>query len=147
MALLAKIDDKETIKNVKDFFNNGFERIQRLSKSSINISSPRLDGMPKVQPVNNVNENKYIKAANFRLVFNAVIDAVNDCSDTGRVIIIKRLIQHKPQWQVAQEVQYQSSRYYDYYNNACLEFADNLEYRTAILGDDDLLLDLHAYQN
>lgn len=147
MALLAKIDEKATIQNVKDFFNSDFERIQRLSKSNINISSPRIDGMPKIRPVNNVKENKYIKAANFRLAFKAVIDAVNDCSDTGRVIIIKRLIQHKPQWQVAQEVQYQSSRYYDYYNDACLEFADNLEYRTAILGDDDLLLDLHAYQD
>lgn len=39
------------------------------------------------------------------------------------------------------------TRYYHYLKIACSEFADTLERYTSLLGDADLLEDLHAYKD
>ncbi|WP_242361444.1 ArpU family phage packaging/lysis transcriptional regulator [Limosilactobacillus antri] len=147
MGLLPEINEERTINNVKSFFNGEYERLCRLAGGGITISSPQLDGMPRAQAKSNPTEAKFIKVANYHLLVKTVAKAINACSPVSRVILLGRFIQGKSAWQVAQEIGYESSHFYDYYNRACLEFADTLEYHTKLLKDDDLVEDLHSYKN
>ena len=56
-------------------------------------------------------------------------------------------IQNKKDWEVANQIGYEKTRYYHYLKIACSEFADTLERYTSLLGDADLLEDLHAYKD
>ena len=147
MGLLPEINEERTINNVKSFFNGEYERLCRLAGGGITITSPQLDGMPRAQAKSNPTEAKFIKVANYHLLVKTVAKAINACSPVSRVILLGRFIQGKSAWQVAQEIGYESSHFYDYYNRACLEFADTLEYHTKLLKDDDLVEDLHSYKN
>ncbi|AMS07416.1 hypothetical protein AYI71_00465 [Limosilactobacillus oris] len=147
MGLLPEINEEQTINNVKSFFNGEYERLCRLAGGGITITSPQLDGMPRAQAKSNPTEAKFIKVANYHLLVKTVAKAINACSPVSRVILLGRFIQGKSAWQVAQEIGYESSHFYDYYNRACLEFADTLEYHTKLLKDDDLVEDLHSYKN
>lgn len=147
MGLLPEINEEQTINNVKSFFNGEYERLCRLAGGGITISSPQLDGMPRAQAKGNPTEARFIKVANYHLLVKTVAKAINACSPVSRVILLGRFIQGKSAWQVAQEIGYESSHFYDYYNRACLEFADTLEYHTKLLKDDDLVEDLHSYKN
>lgn len=147
VGLLPEINEEQTINNVKSFFNGEYERLCRLAGGGITITSPQLDGMPRAQAKSNPTEAKFIKVANYHLLVKTVAKAINACSPVSRVILLGRFIQGKSAWQVAQEIGYESSHFYDYYNRACLEFADTLEYHTKLLKDDDLVEDLHSYKN
>ena len=147
VGLLPEINEERTINNVKSFFNGEYERLCRLAGGGITITSPQLDGMPRAQAKSNPTEAKFIKVANYHLLVKTVAKAINACSPVSRVILLGRFIQGKSAWQVAQEIGYESSHFYDYYNRACLEFADTLEYHTKLLKDDDLVEDLHSYKN
>ena len=54
---------------------------------------------------------------------------------------------NKKDWEVANQLGYEKTRYYHYLKIACSEFADTLERYTSLLGDADLLEDLHAYKD
>ena len=49
--------------------------------------------------------------------------------------------------EIANQIGYEKTRYYHYLKIACSEFADTLERYTCLLGDADLLEDLHAYKD
>ncbi len=147
MGLLPEINEERTINNVKSFFNGEYERLCRLAGGGITISSPKLDGMPRAQAKGNPTEIQFIKVANYHLLVNTVAQAINACSPVSRVILLERFVQRKPTWKIAQEIGYESSHFYDYYNRACLEFSDTLEYYTRLLKDDELVEDLHSYEN
>lgn len=146
MGLLPEINKEQTIYNVKSFFNGEYDRLCRLAGGGITISSLQLDGMPRAQAKDNPTEAKFIKVANYHLLVKTVAQAINACSPVSRVILLGRFVQGKPIWQIAQKIGYESSHFYDYYNRACLEFADTLEYYTKLLKDDDLVEDLHSYK-
>ena len=145
MGLLREVDPIGTEKNVKWFFKHEYKRLCRLAGSEITLTSPSLDGMPKAQAKGNHNEDMMIERANYSLLINTVVEALNACSVIDRKILLAKYVLKEPDWKIAQTIGYEKSSYYDMLRFACEDFADTLEYRTRKLQDDDLLEDLHSY--
>lgn len=143
MGLLKKIDKGKTVRNVNDFFLDDYKRLCVLAGGG--ITAPRVDGMPKATPAGNATEAKFIGATSYHKLLKTVADAVNACSVVNRTILLEKYVEHKPNWKVAQELGYEKTRYYELYDQACLEFADALENRTRLLNDPELIEDLHEY--
>lgn len=144
VGLLKKIDKKQTVKNIKNFFLDDYKRLCVLAGGG--ITAPKIDGMPKATPADNATENKFINASEYRKLLDTVATAVNACSVLNRTILLARYIEHKPNWKIAQSLGYEKSRYYELYDQACLEFADKLEHQTILLNNPDLVEDLHEYE-
>lgn len=147
VGLLKELDVDGTTDNVRYFFKDEYTRLCRLAGGGIKLTSPQIDGMPRASAAGNSMENQMVKVANYHLLVETIAQALNACSLRSRRILIAKFIQNKKDWEVANQIGYEKTRYYHYLKIACSEFADTLERYTSLLGDADLLEDLHAYKD
>lgn len=145
VGLLKELDVDGTTDNVRYFFKDEYERLCRLAGGGIKLTSPQIDGMPRATAAGNSMENQMVKVANYHLLVETIAQALNACSLRSRRILIAKFIQNKNDREIANQIGYEKTRYYHYLKIACSEFADTLERYTSLLGDADLLEDLHVY--
>ncbi|MBB1069205.1 hypothetical protein H5S40_03430 [Limosilactobacillus sp. RRLNB_1_1] len=146
MGLLKDVDVNGTTDNVRYFFGDEYNRLCRLAGGGITLTSPQIDGMPRATATGNSTEKQMIEVANYHLLVETVTKALNACSVQSRRILIDKFIRNEKDWVVAEKVGYSKTRYYHYLKAACCEFADTLEHYTSLLGDEELIEDLHAYK-
>ncbi|RMC46526.1 ArpU family phage packaging/lysis transcriptional regulator [Lactobacillus sp. ESL0230] len=126
----AKLDKAKTAQAVKNFFTEDFGHYLNLANKHLSdISSPTLDP-------NNVGGHDGRNHQDERIVVNldaqacvrAVNHALSSCNYSSGIILYLFFIKKMPDTKIAERLGYQSARYYQLKNNACVEFAERLDY-------------------
>ncbi|GKT02491.1 ArpU family phage packaging/lysis transcriptional regulator [Furfurilactobacillus sp. WILCCON 0119] len=139
--MYPEIDDKQTIKNARDFFTHKLPRFQRMSGWQLkeSLRSPVFDGMPKGQS----NQNGAEKALLDRLeqldeeadghlvnagrIVLATVEAIKQCDPTMRTMLIGTYVLHQSQTYIMTHSGYEESQYRVKKREAYLQFADYFE--------------------
>jgi len=131
-SLFPVIDEYETSKRVRNFFDSDFERLLRLADEQTSFfRSPNYDGMPKSPSTINGQEETAIKyitsdTAKAKSILKDVDIAINHCKKMSQTILFYRYIKCLPDWRVAQKIQYSTTRYSELKTIALVEFAERL---------------------
>ena len=131
-SLFPVVDERATAKKVKKFFEKDFDRLLRLADEQTSFfRSPNYDGMPKSPSTANGQEVSVIKritsdTAKAKSILRDIDIAINHCSKTNQTILFYRYIECWPDWQVAQQIQYSTTRYNELKIVASVEFAERL---------------------
>lgn len=104
--------------------------VLQMSKQAF-FRSPNYDGMPKSPSTINGQEESAIKyitsdSARAKSILKDIDVAINHCSKTNQIILFYRYIECWPDWRVAQEVKYSTTRYNELKIAALVEFAERL---------------------
>ena len=122
-----EIDYTQTRKNVTKWFDVEYSKYQRLASLSLlpnNILS--LAPASSTSHANNV-EDRTVDRANAKQVIEFVNAILDTLEERSQKIIRKRYIKNYLDWQVAQSLQYGTTRYNELKLKACYEFAQTLD--------------------
>lgn len=143
MLTFPDIDSKKTGKNVKDFFNHDYPKLERFAGYDGLIKSPVIDGLPHANGYSNPDK-KFVVHASYSELLNAVKKAVSNCKSTAQVIIRQHYINNQPLYLVANSLGLSVKTLYNKQNIYLVEFADCLLTSTSQLGKENII-DLHSY--
>lgn len=145
--LLPEIDEKETIKRVRQFFNEDYPRLCRQAgRSQSAIKAVVYTGMPKASGTDNSKEDSIASTLWTQELLHSVYEALKRCDRDSRLILAEKYGQHKASWQIAEELGYENTRYHEKLNKAFLEFADAFEATARKVFDDPKKADFHVYK-
>lgn len=142
LTALFKYDEKQTAKNVNEFFKN-LKKISRMAGEDPSaLKSPVISDMPICHDVGNHNEDKLVDHANATdlapKIMNDVRFALSHISQRSKTIILGVYIDELPQLAMADRLRCSESSYKIYKEVALNEFADSLSSPKTILK-----IDLH----
>ena len=131
LTALFKYNDKQTAKNVSEFFKN-FKRISRMAGEDPSaLKSPAISDMPVSHGGGNHNEDKIVDHLNAvelaPKIMNDVKAALSHLSETSKTIIIGLYVDDLTNRIMAQRLGYSERRLIDLKKVALNEFADSLE--------------------
>lgn len=143
LTALFKYDEKQTAKNVNEFFKN-FKRISRMAGEDPSaLKSPVISDIPVSHDGGNHNEDKLVNHVNATdlapKIMNDVRFALSHISQRSKTIILGVYIDELPQLAMADRLQCSESSYKIYKEVALNEFADSLSSPRTILK-----IDLHV---
>lgn len=122
-----EVDEKQTIKNVKKFFDTKYNSLLALT----NISTLKaVDyGNTKV----NTSPNNSIETMRVRqLQAKEYLKCINSLEPLKAQVLMYRLIEHRKVTEIMEITSYEKTRIYDSINEACCEFASILKLATDI---------------
>lgn len=126
----SKVNKIKTAQAVKDFFADDFNHYLSLSNKHLSdISSPKLDpnGVITHDGQNHQDERMLINI-NAQACVVAVDKAISSCSQTSHTILYLKFIKHMTNDQIAERLICQRTRFNELKNDACVEFAERLDY-------------------
>lgn len=131
LTALFQYNDKQTAKNVSEFFKN-FKRISRMAGEDPSaLKSPAISDMPVSHSGGNHNEDKIVDHLNAvelaPKIMNDVKAALSHLSETSKTIIIGLYVDDLTNRIMAQRLGYSERRLIDLKKVALNEFADSLE--------------------
>ena len=131
LTALFKYNDKQTAKNVSEFFKN-FKRISRMAGEDPSaLKSPAISDMPVSHGGGNHNEDKIVDHLNAvelaPKIMNDVKAALSHLSETSKTIIIGLYVDDLTNRIMALRLGYSERRLIDLKKVALNEFADSLE--------------------
>lgn len=131
LTALFQYNDKQTAKNVSEFFKN-FKRISRMAGEDPSaLKSPAISDMPVSHGGGNHNEDKIVDHLNAvelaPKIMNDVKAALSHLSETSKTIIIGLYVDDLTNRIMAQRLGYSERRLIDLKKVALNEFADSLE--------------------
>lgn len=126
----AKLDKVKTAKAVKDFFAEDFNHYLNLANKHLSdISSPTLD------PSNigghdgrNHQDERMVVNLDAQACVRAVDHAISSCNYSSGIIIYLYFIKHWPNDKISEKLGYQNTRFNEMKTQACVEFAERLNY-------------------
>lgn len=130
------IDDIETTKNVKSFFESDFwHYIQLGGIHPTQLSSPQLDGITAHTNLNGIESsliNQMNKADRAQYLATTILIALFDCSDyeyeRHKTIMHRLFIKHMTQDQVCMMLNFSQYQLRKQLTLGCIEFAERLNY-------------------
>lgn len=137
--LLKPIDEAETIKNVKNFFEVTIPRICRIAHISVgSLQSPQITDIPHGESNNHSLEDQIVKSIDYKQELLDVMDAVAYCSKFCRKIILDKYIQDEivSDNYLISDLPFSETQFFKYKKQAYLEFADAYQQ----------ICDLHTYK-
>lgn len=143
----SKIDKVKTAQAVKDFFADDFNHCLNLANKHLSdISSPTLDP-------NNVGSHDVLNHQDERMAINldaqacvlAVDHTINSCSYPNNIILYLSFIKNMSNEKLCERLFCQSTKLNQLKNDACVEFAERLEYWRK--KDSTTLEDLRVFEN
>lgn len=143
LTALFKYDDKQTAKNVSEFFKN-FKRISRIAGEDPSaLKSPVISDVPVSHDGGNHNEDKLVEHANATdlapKIMSDIRFALNHISKRSKSIIIGLYIDELTQESLADRILCSKTSLKSYKKVALNEFADSLSSPKTILR-----IDLHV---
>ena len=133
--LFVEVDDKETCRQVKHFFNKRFDHYLNLSGNRrFNLKSPIINGMPKADRNINRQDLMMLRIFHAQKIVECVSDAINECTNTVdkpyKAILIGSYFEHKTLTQIRKELgftSHQQTKLSNLKNKALIEFAERFE--------------------
>ncbi|USS85124.1 DUF1492 domain-containing protein [Fructilactobacillus myrtifloralis] len=120
-----EIDERATRNKVRRFFKKQVPRLVRLSGLDLaSLKSPELSSMPTSKPVGNANEDRIVRTLEAQRLITAVVKAMQVCGEPSYTILFGVYVQGRQNWQVAQQLGYSTTRFYQLKNQAFLNFVD-----------------------
>ena len=125
MAVLfnfPEINERATTKQVRQFFNDDVEQLQKLAGLSLrSITMDNIGGGHS----NHLNsyEHGLIKAVEARQELKLIKQAINDCPAESKQLLTARYINHFPLFRIAMDDGYSRATLQRRFNSALLEFA------------------------
>ncbi|WP_371190533.1 ArpU family phage packaging/lysis transcriptional regulator [Weissella viridescens] len=124
MALLPDINEKQTIENVRNFFNKDFPRLQNMAHISyVEIKSPIITGMPTGAKTGNSNEDKLTNHTYAKSVLDDVLQACRTMSYPYRDIMELKYFKGLSWFEITERLGYSTRRGHELINDAFLQFA------------------------
>lgn len=143
LTALFQYNDKQTAKNVSEFFKN-FKRISRMAGEDPSaLKSPAISDIPVSHGGGNHNEDKIVDHLNAvelaPKIMSDIKFALAHISERSKIIILGTYVDELPQLAMADRLQCGESTYKEYKKIALNEFADSLSSPKTILR-----IDLHV---
>lgn len=126
----AKLNKTKTAQKVNDFFTEDFNHYLNLANKHLSdISSPKLDatGVTTHDGKNHQDESLAINL-DAQACVAAVDHALSSCDYKHGKILYQYFIQGLTDEKIYQQLNYQSSRYYEIKTDALVEFAERMDY-------------------
>lgn len=126
----SKIDKVKTAQAVKEFFTNDFNHYLNLANKHLSdISSPTLDpNGVVVHDGRNHQDERLLININAQACVQAVDRAISSCSQPSHTILYLKFIKQMTNDQIAERLICQRTRFNKLKNDACVEFAERLDY-------------------
>ncbi|WP_446002480.1 ArpU family phage packaging/lysis transcriptional regulator [Weissella viridescens] len=125
MALLPDINEKQTIENVRNFFNKDFPRLQSMAHISyVSIKSPIISGMPTGSSVSNSTDDKLTNYSYARKTLDDVTRACEHMPFPYRDVLELRYFKGMRWLEVTDLLGYSTRRGQQLINDSLLQFAE-----------------------
>lgn len=127
MGLFPDLDESQTIKNVKYYFEHEFPRIKARAHMNItSIQSPSFDTVGGAGTTINVQENKVMNQLRAQELVVATYKIIKNCPNDYKykTILKYHYLYGKSNIATMEVAGYASTRYNECKNNACLYFAE-----------------------
>lgn len=126
----SKINKIKTAQAVKDFFTDDFNHYLSLANKHLgDISSPTLDPNGVViHDGQNHQEERLLININAQACVIAVDKAMSACSKTSHTILYLKFVKHMTNDKIAERLFCQRTKFNELKNDACVEFAERLDY-------------------
>ena len=120
------IDHKATEDNVKQFLSREYPRMKRIARrDNTGVSSPSMDGMPKVSAYGNSVERRLVQSIYAKQVVEAVQDAIDCCDAFSSKVLTLLYLDGYSDTQTYTAIGYQRRNYFQRIKpRALLEFAE-----------------------
>lgn len=126
-----EVDEKQTIKNVKKFFDTKYNSLLALTNIStlkaVDYSSTKVNTSP-----NNSVETIRLRQLQAKEYLKAIHECINSLEPLKAQVLTYRLIEHRKVTEIMELTNYEKTRIYDSINEACCEFASILKLVTDI---------------
>lgn len=126
----SKIDKTKTVQAVKDFFADDFNHYLNLANKHLSdISSPTLDpnGIGGHDGQNHQDESIAVNL-DAQACVAAVDHTISNCSYPNSIILYMYFIKRMSNDTIGKRLGYQSTRLNEMKNEACVEFAERLDF-------------------
>jgi len=125
--IFQPIDEKKTIKQVREFLDKKLPQAIRASGHSVtNLKSYTMDGMPKYKPVDNLAENMIVRHLYAEEVVRQTILAINSCDNVCQKILDMLYFQGYSNTMCYLNIGYSKTQYFDHWKPlAMLQFAQS----------------------
>ena len=133
---MANVDEKATVRRVKDFFRDDYKRLKLLADAPT-LQSVSYDRPKVTASRNNYVEDLAIKRTDAQNKLALVNYAINCLGELERIVLESKTIKGLINWQVEELTGYGSTRVYELQKSACLNFAKTL----AMISDIDLVIE------
>lgn len=138
VIFLSEINEKETIKNVRVYFDKEFPRLIELSQfGRMQLSSMKLTDTQVTSSKINNQEIGMIRSINAKEIVQETVKAILNCSEPYSTLLKGIYIDNLRNIDVQRRIGYGSTRYSELKNKALLCFADRFY----------TVKDLHVYVN
>lgn len=125
MALLPAVNKRETIENVREFFDREFPRIMNMADVTyVELKSPTISDMPGAPKHGNSNDDKFSNHAQAVYYLECVVRAIKAMRQPHRHFMELRYLQHKEWLEIEEITGYSTRRGMEIIEEAFLYFAD-----------------------
>ena len=127
VGMFPELDKKQTIKNVKYYFEHDFPRLKAHAHMNIaSIQSPHFDTVGTSGTARNTQENKVMDQLRAQELVTATYETIKICPDKYKYKTILKYcyLYGQSNAETMEVAGYASTRYYECKNNAFLYFAE-----------------------
>ena len=141
---LKEVDEKKTIDNVKAFFDEDFDRLQRLSMADTLVRTN--DPSKIINQGSHNSDSLNIKHYTYKTLYEVIISAIDKCSDKNKSLLWQKYIEGKKNMAIAMNLHISLATYYKRaVKRAYLEFNECLfEVKSEINVRNTI--DIHVYK-
>lgn len=132
---MANVDEQATVRRVKDFFRDDYKRMKLLANAPV-LQGVSYDKTPVTRSKSNYIEDLAIKRVDAQNKLKLVIYAISCLNEFEKIVLEDKLIKNLRNWQIEEKIGYGSTRIYELYHKACINFAATL----AMISDIDLII-------
>lgn len=129
------MDEQATVRRVKAFFKDDYRRLKLLA------DAPTLQSVSYDRPKVTASRNNYVedlatKRIDAQNKLKLVIYAISCLNEFEKIVLEDKLIKNLRNWQIEEKIGYGSTRIYELYHKACINFAATL----AMISDINLII-------
>ncbi|WP_395318194.1 ArpU family phage packaging/lysis transcriptional regulator [Fructilactobacillus frigidiflavus] len=137
VSYFESIDDKKTIKNVRDYLDTNFRKLMDICGiSASQLQSPTISDMPFSKGVGNSSEDRVIKLMKYRETLKFLVQVLKGFDGDETHILFNCYVNGFSAIKIMQLENVSSAQYYRLKNKELLKFADRAL----------SLIDLHVYK-
>lgn len=124
---------KATADRAHKFLTNDFERwLNQCGATKADLQSPKWDQQPKGRSISNSQEEKLMRILIARHNVETIRRAIYNCKADNADLLIKRYLEEQADVHVMQRLGFESTQYYKHRSAALCEFAERLEFWSAV---------------
>lgn len=124
VSLLPELNEKQTIKNVKRFFEKDFPKLQNMAHTSfVDMKSPVISDMPLLHGVNNSNEDKFTAHAQAKDLLAKVLQSCSGLDKEHQHVLELRCFKKLSWTAIEDRTGYSNTRNWEQFNEALLQFS------------------------